>query len=319
MARPQKWLTGAHADMPVVEAAQVALALRMSAVRKLLKTAAQTACDPDDNVEAVHQLRIGTRRAAAAVRLFQEVLPQKQARWFRRRLRTIRREAGLARDSDVLGEQFASQGIEGNELAAVHLRKARRQSERRLQKLYQKLVESRRWKRRQRRLVQKLKHPPSCKGSARSPFGPWCRDQLARVYEKFAAAAGKSLRRVDQLHALRIAGKRLRYALELAPAALPDKVLKSLYDELSDLQERLGKVCDQRATVGHVKGWLAETDEPATRRTLRDWLAAAERAQGAEERKFSRWWTAARRSRLAARWQRALKSPPGKTGGRAAR
>ena len=89
MARPQKWLTGVQAEMPVAEAAQVALALRLSAVRKLLKTAAQTACDPDENVEAVHQLRIGTRRAAAALRLFDEVLPRKEARWFRRRLRSM--------------------------------------------------------------------------------------------------------------------------------------------------------------------------------------------------------------------------------------
>ncbi|MCU0877516.1 MAG: CHAD domain-containing protein [Pirellulaceae bacterium] len=316
MPRPSKWLTDVSAEAPVEEAARAALAPRLSAVRKLLQAAAQTASDPEDNVEAVHQLRIWTRRAGAALRLFDEALPPKQARWFRRRLRKIRRQAGMARDSDVLGSQLTAHAIEGTELAAVHLRKARRQSEHRLLGLYRKLVESGRWKRRQQRLLRKLtkRQEASEKNASRPPFGPWCRAELAQVYENFATAAGQSLRRRDnlhvlrrdKLHALRIAGKRLRYALELAPAALPTKVHKSLCQELSDLQERLGKVCDQLATLAHVKEWLAETHEAATRRTLRDWQTAAQRELAAEERRFARWWTDARRSRLAARWQKGL-------------
>jgi CHAD domain-containing protein len=308
MPRPQKWLTDVSPQAPVEEAARAALAPRLSAVRKLLKAAAQTASDPEDNVEAVHQLRIWTRRAGAALRLFDEVLPPKQARWFRRRLRTIRRRAGMARDSDVLGAQLDAHAIEGTELAAVHLRKARRQSEDRLLELYRQLVESGRWKRRQRRLLRKLKKRQRTaeQDASRPAFGTWCRAELAEVYAKFAMAASQSLRRSEKLHALRIAGKRLRYALELAPAALSAKVHKSLYGELSDLQERLGKVCDQLATLAHLKSWLSETREPATRRTLRDWQATAQRDLQAEQRRFARWWTESRRKQLAARWQKAL-------------
>jgi CHAD domain-containing protein len=308
MPRPQKWLTDVSPQAPVEAAARAALAPRLSAVRKLLKAAAQTASDPEDNVEAVHQLRIWTRRAGAALRLFDEVLPPKQARWFRRRLRTIRRRAGMARDSDVLGAQLDAHAIEGTELAAVHLRKARRQSEDRLLELYRQLDESGRWKRRQRRLLRKLKkrQRASAKDSSPPPFGPWCRAELAEVYAKFATATSQSLRRRGNLHALRIAGKRLRYALELAPAALSAKVHKSLYGELSDLQERLGKVCDQLATLAHLKQWLAETREPATKKTLRDWQATAQRDLQAEQRRFARWWTESRRKQLAARWQKAL-------------
>lgn len=311
MSRPQKWLTDVSPQAPVEEAAHAALAPRLSAVRKLLKAAAQTASDPEDNVEAVHQLRIWTRRAGAALRLFDDVLPKKQAQWFRRRLAKIRRRAGMARDSDVLGAQLDAHAIEGTELAAVHLRKARRQSEDRLLKLYRQLGESGRWKRRQRRLLRKLKKKQRTaeqdpQDASQAAFGPWCRAELAKVYAKFAAAASQSLRRSEKLHALRIAGKRLRYALELAPAALPAKVHKSLYGELSDLQERLGKVCDQLATLAHLKSWLADTREPATKKTLRDWQATAQRELQAEERRFARWWTEARRQRLATRWQKAL-------------
>src|SRR5262249_46028634 len=56
---------------------------------------------PYKDPEHVHQLRVGTRRAGAALRAFKGCLPRKHRLATRDSLRTIRRAAGDARDWDV--------------------------------------------------------------------------------------------------------------------------------------------------------------------------------------------------------------------------
>ena len=60
-----KWINGLTPDMPVADAARVVLAARFEVVRQYLPLAA---AKPYEDVEYVHQLRVGTRRAGAALR-----------------------------------------------------------------------------------------------------------------------------------------------------------------------------------------------------------------------------------------------------------
>ena len=60
-----KWIEGLTPEMAVAEAATVVLAARFEVVRRYLPLAAEK---PYDDLEYVHQLRVGTRRAAAALR-----------------------------------------------------------------------------------------------------------------------------------------------------------------------------------------------------------------------------------------------------------
>src|SRR5206468_5052202 len=57
--------------------------------------------DADRDVEDVHRLRVATRRAGAALKIFQPCLPDKVFRRVRKQLRALRRAAGEARDWDV--------------------------------------------------------------------------------------------------------------------------------------------------------------------------------------------------------------------------
>src|SRR5947209_2449342 len=93
-----KWISGLRPHMPVAEAARRVLTARLGAVLDRLPAAVEHA---DEDVEHVHQLRVGTRRAAAAVRIFAECLPSRLHRQTRRALRAVRRAAGAARDWDV--------------------------------------------------------------------------------------------------------------------------------------------------------------------------------------------------------------------------
>src|SRR5579871_2388326 len=93
-----KWIDGLAPDMPLHSAARHTLDIRLGVVREYLLTAVHEA---DGDPENVHQLRVGTRRADAALRIFADCLSKKVYRKARQRLKRIRRAAGAARDWDV--------------------------------------------------------------------------------------------------------------------------------------------------------------------------------------------------------------------------
>src|SRR5262245_59631201 len=129
MPRYEKWLTAVGPDAPVTRATRKALAMRLKAAEHYLKEAGQVSGKSADDAEVVHQLRIWTRRAAAALRLFAEVLPRKTAKWLKRKLRAMRHTAGEARDCDVLADRLESGDVPGLAPSAVHLRTRRKRAE----------------------------------------------------------------------------------------------------------------------------------------------------------------------------------------------
>ena len=311
MARWEKWLTEVGPDAPVAGAARIALVMRLKAVEHFLKKAGQVSGKADEDAEAVHQLRIWTRRAAAALRLFADVLPSKKAKWLKRKLKEIRHTAGEARDCDVLADRLESGDLPGLAPTAVHLRSRRKRAERRLAKTYKSLIRSRKFRRKSDKLLKTLDRPRSGKserGANPVTFGPWCREQLAPLANEFHKLATGDLSRDAKLHALRLAGKRLRYALELAPAALPAATHRRLYDELSDLQDRLGQVCDQIVAVKQLKELRDQARGESDRKELRVAQGQQRKQLAAAKQQFRRWWSSKRRATLRKSWERALRA-----------
>jgi len=307
MPRLEKWLTEVGPDAPVTRAARTALKVRLAAVERLLKQAGQVSGNADDDAEAVHQLRIWTRRASAALRLFAEVLPHRTTKWLKRKLRSIRRTAGEARDCDVLAERLESGDLPSLAPTAVHLRVRRKRAEKELAKTYKSLVRCRRFRRKSEKLFKKItrrdRSPRSIKGAA---FGPWCREQLRPIAAAFFEQASGDFAKDAQLHELRLMGKRLRYALELAPAAVPAATHRRLYEELSELQDRLGQVCDQIVAVGRLKEWRDEARSDDVRKQLRAAQSQQRKQLAGARQRFLRWWSPKRRKALRQSWERAL-------------
>src|SRR5262245_35539503 len=71
MPRFEKWLIGVSASAPVDHVARRALVVRLRAVKHYL----DAALSGPDEAEGVHQLRIWTRRAEAALKLFRQAIP----------------------------------------------------------------------------------------------------------------------------------------------------------------------------------------------------------------------------------------------------
>src|SRR5271157_765011 len=93
-----KWISDLGAATPVADAARRVVTLRLEGVRDSLGHALR---EPGRDPEFVHQLRVATRRASAALEVFAECLPAKVFRTARSLIRNIRRAAGKARDWDV--------------------------------------------------------------------------------------------------------------------------------------------------------------------------------------------------------------------------
>jgi CHAD domain-containing protein len=297
----KKWITGLRPDVSIVEAAQRTLWLRLHAVARLLAPAAERA---HEDVEHVHRLRVATRRAGSALRLYEALLPKRRGRWFRRQLKRLRRAASEARDCDVLLMRL--QDI----AAPVRLRQTLRWLRRRRQaaqlplvKAYERLSRGDRYRRKVARLLRRLgPQGPDAQRLGSMIWRDWAAEQLEQVVQRWLAASPPPDASEEALHAFRIRTKHLRYTMELLAGALPAAVRRELYPFVEQLQELLGVVNDHvqaRAFLEEAHSLCDDPQEAEALLRLRD--VETEHLQSARQRFFD-WWTPQRREELQARF-----------------
>src|SRR6267142_160044 len=237
MPRFQKWLIGVEPDAPADDVARGALAERLLAVSHFL----DKSIGGSDEAEAIHQLRVWTRRAAAALKLFEPALPNSQRKRMTKTLRRLRRRGGAVRDCDVHLERLKNEHADVPERVLGALKKQRRQARERLKAPRRRLRKDDRFQLQIERLLEAVAWPKRHSSREAPPFASFCRQQLKPLAAEFFKLADADLRDEETLHALRIAGKRLRYALELAPAVMPARIHHQLYESLDEVQDRLGE------------------------------------------------------------------------------
>ena len=111
------------------------------------------------NAERVHQLRVATRRAAAALDLYHDFVPRKIAKKMDARLKRIRRTAGDIRDCDMLLARFSSGVAQRNRRRFIKRTDSQRVAAYRdLCRLHQNHSSSGRLKRQTRKLLAKTRH-----------------------------------------------------------------------------------------------------------------------------------------------------------------
>jgi CHAD domain-containing protein len=243
-----KWVPGLTAETPVADAASTVLTARFEVVRHFLPLAAEK---PYEDAEHVHQLRVGTRRAGAALRVFRDCLPRKQHKTAKLYLRTIRRAAGDARDWDVFlaglpgAKPFATAtgkpaldyligyGMGERSAAQARLASAAETSG-------PGFAES-------STALPAEAHAPRG-DSPPANFGDLAAVQFGVLIRNFDDAVKANPTEPAALHQLRILGKRARYALELFADCFPPAFKESLYPAIEQVQEILGDVQD--AAVG---------------------------------------------------------------------
>jgi len=301
MPRFEKWLTSVTPDAPADCVARMALAERLVAVRHFLDHAVGGRYE----AEQIHQLRVWTRRASAALKLFEPALPASQTRRMKKWLRKLRRTAGAIRDCDIHLERLQHEETALPQRIVRELTRERRQASRKLKELRRRLEIDSRLEKLIERLLEKIAWPKRHSSRDAPTFSVFCRQQLRPLAQEFFDLADDDLQNTKALHAMRIAGKRLRYALELAPAALPPAEHQHLSASLNEVQDRLGEACDQLAAIDHVQECLEQVSKKKHRRRLEKLLQTQQRRLARLVSKLIRWWPQQRR-RLWAQWQKTL-------------
>lgn len=230
-----------HSHMPAKkDSLRDDLDRKVNELRRLLPRAARSA-----SIDAVHQARVATRRLKAALDLLKPILPAKRRKEAARTLRRVRRALGPVRDHDVMLARLRDLRNQPGTSALVkrlehHLRDQRTQLTHAAQK-------------------RLFKHAAPSPDSSNAFAAVWpqpeeleqaghtlFRQALPGQLESFAHSADAFARSNPpgagaghDVHALRIAGKLLRYTLEMAgPIGLPPP--KPVLRAFKPLQEALG-------------------------------------------------------------------------------
>jgi len=285
-----KWITGLSPGTTVADAARLVLAARLCAVDVSALLAAEAVTDP----EAVHQLRVATRRARAALAVFADYVPRKATRRARKTLRKLRRAAGAVRDLDVLFaaiNELSSRGAASDPAGGSFLSGylfARQSAEReQLARTLRRVLDG-------KSLDRLLKVTTRVRGGDEVALASRATAALDEILTRFTVALDDTAAD-DRLHQVRIVGKELRYALELFVDCYDVSVRDEVYSAVEKLQDILGDANDARQAMRLIEGLkdeLTATRPDLDRQFGRHFkaLAAALNKRLAEQRKkLDRW------------------------------
>jgi len=218
-----------------------------------------------EDPEELHDMRVPTRRMRAAMKVFEEALPER-AGWLREELRWVAHALGDVRDLDVQIERFQAWKEEANEevsgfldriLSITHKRRAE------ARKNMLEALDSSRYERLESSFAEMLRRGPAAAlelaqtngkgqaGEAVTAAAPALVSDRYRKWRKAAKRLDKSSS-PEAFHDVRKKGKRLRYTLEFV-SEVYGKPVQKLVKPLKRLQDDLGDHQDAVVAAGYLR------------------------------------------------------------------
>ena len=319
-----KWMETLKPATPLPDAAAEVLDHRFESVEHWLKRV--TDGGYEDPVRAVHQLRVSTRRAASALVIFGDVIPDKGLKKSSKMLKSLRRAAGAARDCDVHSALFAA--IEDDALSEderiardatlVMLEAERELAGENLDEVCKQISPAKVRERREK-IVKKARKAALPEEASLMHAA---QDTLPALIKEVRDCAESHGGEMAKLHQLRIACKQLRYATEVFTPCLGEDFAKDLYPRLKDTQDHLGEINDahmarlrlERILLDVTDGDAATEGEDAddTMAVERGLRSLIGRYADQEERsrvEFLRWWESVHGEDFLAPFERLLPAP----------
>jgi CHAD domain-containing protein len=289
-AQMGKWMLDASPDDRTSDVAIRTLKARLAAVQRYLPLAAEKA---DEDFEYVHELRVSTRRATAALTLYADLLSRRRAAWLAKHLKNLRRAANDARDYDVLAQRLAKDHPEpeANRLLQ-NVRVQRRKAQKPILALHQRLKRCDHFERRIAKALQRVRPRRKKRSRTTDPrFGAWARANLRPLVQRFFKAAANHGTDAAALHKFRIRGKKLRYAMELLAGAFPPDFREKLYPIIEGLQDKLGEINDHLTAQARWRQQMEAAGGAAEVNHLQTLLIEEhDRVEDARQRLLN-WWT----------------------------
>ena len=290
-----------HANHRASDVVITTLQTLLNTVWKACSAASEPAADP----EIVRRLRVTSRRALVALSIYSPLLPKTLTRFFRQHLRDLRQAAGVTREYDVLSDrlyQHLTPTSHTDDLFVHQLLQlvAKQQNENRksICAMHSELS-SWNWPLR----VATVKNQVRPKKMVYLKF---MQNQIKGSCTRFSKVANSTKKNPSQLHRLRIAGKKLRYALECTPLEYMDCSLRESRKTLQKMQNKLGDFTDHTAASEILKQFSKEP-------LADDMLFVIHKMQREEHelatlscRQFFGWWTGKRRRSMYKRLEKAL-------------
>lgn len=217
-----------------------------------------------EDLEYLHRTRVATRRLRSALPLFADCFPDGDAKRWNRGISRLTRTLGEARDLDVqmeyLDEELRSAGPK-EERGIARLRLRLRQRRDKLQGRIRALLDSDAVKAPLADMAEGLRTAAEREvlGEGERVSFAVCPEEIRRriaeavSYDRFV----RNPEAVAELHELRKAMKRLRYALEIL-GPLYDGALDPFIRRAKKMQDLLGSIHDRDVWIDLLPGFLEE-------------------------------------------------------------
>ena len=214
------------------------------------------------DIEYIHRMRVASRRLRNGLQLFNDCLPKKKGSEWLKKVQKITSALGNARDLDIqieLLNQLYEDDLDakykpGYRRLLLRLKQQRERAQKRVIKAINQLQES--------DLLSEMRGAFEKKSAGSESAYLWTPSLYQRAFRAVNRALEAFLvhqehihdpENIEELHAMRIAGKNLRYTLEIF-APIYQKSIVPHITVMKDLQDQLGAIHDSDVWIA----WLPE-------------------------------------------------------------
>ena len=303
----------ADAFAPIDRSARRLLRARL---RSVTRRVAASAVAAEHTPEDVHQVRVATRRASAAIAVLRPWLKRSTRLKSKRRLDRLRDAAGAVRRGDVYLDMLSQQLERADArvrpvLEALRLRAQRDRAE--ALDRWREVASTRRlrrWKPIARRLARAMNVADEAEAGA-STMRSAAALFLPRIQIELRSMIDAAMDLPESVHRLRIMSKRLRYALEIMESGLDPARSSELLLMARRLQDQLGPINDLHELATSLEQWSGEDSaklDGAIAAALPELAGLYRDEVSSRLRRFRGWWEREARDELTTAIERCLAS-----------
>jgi CHAD domain-containing protein len=234
---------------------------RLEVFAQALDVAMTTQKAQEADNDAIHDLRVASRRFGQCLRIFEPLLDAGAAAKIRGKIRKLMDRCGAARNCDITLELLREAGIANRSKAVAQVQERRRDAELAL------IRHLKRW--RHRDILESWSKRLFL--SENQEFVPDLKALTAELFARGTAAAATGSRYAE-MHQFRLVAKRYRYTVEVFEPLYDKASVEALLREMRGLQDRLGAMNDCVTALELVHGHGQAT------RAIRRMLQTRERA-----------------------------------------
>ena len=220
------------------------------------------------DIEPVHQLRVTARRLRTGINHFRTYLPDKKTRKFEDEIRRLGSALGKARDLDtqidtlnaLYNDKLDPKFKPGYRRLLLRLKQRRMKRQKKIEQTLDEIQENRVFSKMKQYLEQAAAgaeeiylFTPSLYDKAFAAINADLEDFLS--FEKFVGSSED----IEKLHAMRIAGKHLRYSMEIFSPVYKDALVPHI-QYMKDIQGQLGRMHDDDVWVNWLPKFVQEEE-----------------------------------------------------------